>query len=298
MIDIIIPVYNNEDKLKRTLSSIALQKIRDLINVYIIDDNSSNNLDDICDIFKDDINITVRKNKACIGIAQSKNKAMEISKGKYIMFIDPGDVFYNPFSVNELYQTIKNNKLDCVYGKYFNIDGDIVAERVLDDENTIAKIYSRKYLTDNKIKFIDDKYYYDYIFNYEVVLGTQNFDIFDSFIVSHQGNNDSFKDDYKKVSNYIKSINTLIVNMEKHNYDKSSIAHIIVNAIVHLYLLYSYNIDNKNLNRIIDKSRSIYNKLIEYNNFYTYNQIYERILSTDYISDLPLLFGEFLILFN
>ena len=56
MIDIIIPAYNAHDTLYKTLSSIALQTIKDKVNVYIINDYSKKSYKKEIDTFKDIFN--------------------------------------------------------------------------------------------------------------------------------------------------------------------------------------------------------------------------------------------------
>ncbi len=295
MIDIIIPVYNDYEGLKKTLSSIALQKIRKLINVYVIDDNSKDSYEELIDIFKEDINIILYKNNKKIGKGLSLNKGLEISSSKYIMFIEPNDLFYNPFSVNELYMKIDNDNLDIVYGKYIEVSNGLKNEITFNDNNCYSKIYRREYILKNKIEFIKSKFYSEYVFNHEAIFKTENIDSFDSFIMTHFENSDF--NEYKNVDDFIKSSNSLITFMIDNNYDPKNIGTILVKTMVYLYLIYSYNIKDKNALKIIDLSKNIYDEFKRYDNTYTYNQIYEFILSSDSSDNLQILFGDFIKLY-
>ena len=295
MIDIIIPVYNDYEGLKKTLSSIALQKIRKLINVYVIDDNSKDSYDELVDIFKEDINIIIYKNDKKIGKGLSLNKGLEISNGKYIMFIEPNDLFYNPFSVNELYMKIDNDNLDIVYGKYIEVSNGLKNEFTFNDNNCYSKIYRREYVLKNKINFNKSRFYSEYVFNHEAIFNTSNIDSFESFIMIHFENEDF--NEYKNVDDFIKSSTSLITFMIDNNYDPKNIGTILVKTMVYLYLIYSYNIKDKNVLKIIDLSKNIYDAFKRYDNTYTYNQIYEFILSSDSSGSLPTLFGDFIKLY-
>ena len=106
MIDLIIPVYNAEKTLELTLMSIKMQTIIDKITVYLIDDFSKDNYDEILNNHKD-INIIYKKLEKNSGPAVARQKGIDISSNKYIMFIDADDLFYDTDSVKRLYETIE-----------------------------------------------------------------------------------------------------------------------------------------------------------------------------------------------
>ena len=58
MIDIIIPAYNAQKTIKKTLASIAMQSIKDIIKVTIVNDCSKKDYSEIIEMFKSIINIT------------------------------------------------------------------------------------------------------------------------------------------------------------------------------------------------------------------------------------------------
>ena len=90
MIDIIIPIYNARKTLELTLMSIKLQTIINKINIYLIDDNSSEDYKDILNKYKD-MNIIYIKLDKNNGPAVARQKGIEMSSSKYIMFIDADD---------------------------------------------------------------------------------------------------------------------------------------------------------------------------------------------------------------
>ena len=98
MIDIIIPAYNAHEHIKCTLVSVAMQTIKDKVNVYIIDDGSKKNYNKIVELFKDKINIkelTIEKNS---GPGVARQFGIDSSDGEYILFLDSDDLLYNKFS--------------------------------------------------------------------------------------------------------------------------------------------------------------------------------------------------------
>ena len=93
-ISMIIPVYNAEKYLKRTINSIINQSIGfENIELILVDDNSQDNSKSIIEeyVAKYDnvIGIYSDKNHGFPGFG--RNKGIEIASGQYIMFSDNDD---------------------------------------------------------------------------------------------------------------------------------------------------------------------------------------------------------------
>jgi glycosyltransferase involved in cell wall biosynthesis len=89
-ISVIIPIYNNEQYLKRCLDSVIYQTYKNL-EIILVDDGSTDNSGKICDDYalKDDrIKILHLKNG---GPSYARNKGLEIVTGEYIGFVDSDD---------------------------------------------------------------------------------------------------------------------------------------------------------------------------------------------------------------
>lgn len=302
MIDIIIPAYNSHEYLVKCLSSIAIQNCKDLVHVYIIDDCSKKDFQSVVDIFKDDLKITLYRNKTNLGPGQSRQKGIDISKGKYIMFLDSDDILYNPFSLSYLYDKINGEDLDVVYGKYYEVYKDNTFAYEYNDCNLHAKLYRREYLLDNDIKFFDERYHEDNMFNNEVVLGNSKLGFVSEFIMVYKRRDDSLSSinnySYNTIDVYIRSTIKLIRNCEKKKYKKENIAFITTLCMTYLYVNYYYNISDKNVNDIITLSKPIFNKFKKYRSLVTNNQIYGYILKYDLRGHLKNSFDEFLELYN
>lgn len=97
-LSIIIPVYNAEKYLKRCLDSILVQSYQDY-EILLIDDGSSDGSPSICDEyglrFPNKIKVIHQKNS---GVSASRNKGIEASQGKYLMFVDSDDALTKEFS--------------------------------------------------------------------------------------------------------------------------------------------------------------------------------------------------------
>ena len=90
LVDVILPNYNKEKFLEEAINSVIVQTYKNW-HLYIIDDNSSDNSEEIIDKFSNLKNVTIIKLRKNKGPSFCRNYAMRISKSKYISFIDSDD---------------------------------------------------------------------------------------------------------------------------------------------------------------------------------------------------------------
>ena len=89
-ISIVVPVYNTELFLAECIKSILNQTFSDF-ELILIDDGSTDKSGDICDEYsKQDLRIIVI-HQTNQGVSVCRNKGIEISRGKFISFIDSDD---------------------------------------------------------------------------------------------------------------------------------------------------------------------------------------------------------------
>ena len=89
-VDVILPNYNKAEFLEEAVNSVITQTYKNW-HLYIIDDNSSDNSEEIIDKFSNLKNITIIKLQKNKGPSFCRNYALRISKSKYISFIDSDD---------------------------------------------------------------------------------------------------------------------------------------------------------------------------------------------------------------
>lgn len=90
ILSIILPVYNSEEYIEETISSILHQSFRDF-ELIIIDDFSSDKSPEVIKSFKDPRIIYVR-NEVNLQLIKTLNRGIELCHGKYIARIDSDDV--------------------------------------------------------------------------------------------------------------------------------------------------------------------------------------------------------------
>ena len=106
MISVIIPVYNTAKYVGKCIESIINQSYKNL-EILIIDDASTDSSFDICKDYADtDKRIKIIRNDINIGLSGSRNIGIDISKGKYIAFVDSDDYITRKY-IETLYFNIK-----------------------------------------------------------------------------------------------------------------------------------------------------------------------------------------------
>ena len=121
-ISVIVPIYNVEQYLRRCIDSIINQTYKNL-EIILIDDGSTDNSSTICDEYckKDKRIKVIHKNNE--GVSSARNKGIELSKGKYIVFIDSDDYVSNEH-IEVLYDCIISNNVDLVISNLIDISED------------------------------------------------------------------------------------------------------------------------------------------------------------------------------
>lgn len=122
-ISIVIPIYNREKFLLRTLQSVKNQTHRPL-QLILVDNNSSDSSLTICNDFKEKHNsdsfeiIVTSETKE--GANAARNKGLSLVSGEFVSFYDSDDEMY-PFKMDKIEQTIKDNPSADIIGITFDI---------------------------------------------------------------------------------------------------------------------------------------------------------------------------------
>lgn len=141
LISVIVPVYNVEKYIEKSVNSIIKQKYKN-IEILLIDDGSTDNSGIICDeLEKIDSRIrTFHKENG--GLSDARNYGLSKCKGKFVCFVDSDDCI-DCEMIEVLYNLINSEKADiavCEFKIVYDGDGEIYSQ----DENTIIKVYDSK----------------------------------------------------------------------------------------------------------------------------------------------------------
>ena len=118
LFSIIIPFYNAEKFLKKTLSSLTSQK-RNNIEIICVNDNSNDKSARICEEFSKKYQyIKILKNKKNVGVGKSRNKGIHTAKGKYLIFLDSDDTLFKNSLLNLQRLILSSNNPDLIILKH------------------------------------------------------------------------------------------------------------------------------------------------------------------------------------
>lgn len=123
-LSIIIPVYNAEQYLKKCLESVFQQNLKpEDFEVICINDGSTDKTQQILKEFQKKYTNIILENQENFGEAISRNKAISLSKGEFITFLDSDD-YYDALTLSKALQIIASQNLDILYLKINHISED------------------------------------------------------------------------------------------------------------------------------------------------------------------------------
>lgn len=93
LFSIIMPAYNSQATIKESIASVLNQTYQNF-ELIIINDNSSDATLSIITNFCHDKRILVINNENNMGVAQSRNRGLEMASGEIIAFLDSDDIWY------------------------------------------------------------------------------------------------------------------------------------------------------------------------------------------------------------
>ena len=165
-VSVIIPVYNGEDTIMKTLNSIRSQTFSDF-EAIVIDDGSSDKTKEVVSKYLDKDERIKYYYQQNAGVSMARNKGIELSRGEFICFLDSDDYFENTY-LEKMYEKVLKTKSDICYCGYNIIspdsksikrtpfkDGNILVEYILGKINihTTGWMIKRDLLLVYDIKF-------------------------------------------------------------------------------------------------------------------------------------------------
>lgn len=105
LITIVVPIYNVEPYLKKSIDSIINQTYQNL-EIILVDDGSPDNSGKICDEYAKKDNRIKVIHKENGGLSSARNAGIDMAKGKYISFVDSDDYISNDY-IEYMYNILK-----------------------------------------------------------------------------------------------------------------------------------------------------------------------------------------------
>ena len=119
-ISVILPVFNEEKYVKKAIDSVLNQTFEDF-ELIVVNDGSTDNTSSIISEFDDSrIKVINQQNR---GPGASRNNALDIARGDYVMFLDSDD-WYCPDALKTAYDEITSKSTDISIFQIMKYDGD------------------------------------------------------------------------------------------------------------------------------------------------------------------------------
>ena len=114
IISVIVPCFNKFNIIMRSIRSIQNQSFKD-IEIIIVDDYSTDNSSLYYNyLLESDSRIRIFKHLQNMGVWRTRLDGFLYSRGKYIIHFDAGDLYADPYVLEDAYGLIEKYKLDSV----------------------------------------------------------------------------------------------------------------------------------------------------------------------------------------
>lgn len=312
-VDVIIPAYNAHETIMDSIHSIISQSISDKINVYIVNDCSDTDYTKEINEVKDYLNIVEIKTPNRLGIGGARQYGIENSTGEYIIFLDADDVFNDCLSIKNMYNIMEENG-ENVLGTFYHEETDNGFEEILYNCSKVyGKIYRRKYLIKNKIKFNNTFLYSDFSFN-QIISMKEKIKFMNDYTYIHRNNSNSTYKKIKRENGFIsfKDLSENIIftvnESEKRKYNKNNISFMLMEQMYEFYyrfIISDIDEERKDILINIKEVKKLYLKYfdvpqkdyIKNNLNIMHNRLINRLGIEEY-SKIDITFNNFLLLID
>lgn len=193
---IIMAAYNAEKEIEDSIKSVLNQNFKNF-EFIVVNDASTDSTADIVAKYNEIKLINHTKNKRAGG---ARNTGIENSNGEYIIFLDSDDILANKDVLSKIDEKICNDKPDLVYLGFKSIGSALQGEFIPTEHNSIKEnrisewkfgnvwdiCWRKEYLDDNNIRFVEDKYFEDFVFYYKGVLKSSSYKYTDFISIIYQ----------------------------------------------------------------------------------------------------------------
>lgn len=256
-VSVIIPVYNVGNYLRECLDSVINQTLKEIEIICVNDGSTDNSLEILQEYALKDNRITmISQENQGQGIA--RNKGIEISKGEYVLFIDPDD-WIELKAIEFLYNYSKKYNTDFVeflFDRYLPEKDDFYTpkfdysykENVIYTNNdlvknifrtpllTCNKIYKHDFLIKNNIRYDNSRLGEDHIVTIKTRLLAERAAFFNKILYHYRVNPlsscNSVSSTKLEIFNVIKRIKQELVDLQEFDSLKKDWSKYIIDFIL------------------------------------------------------------------
>ncbi len=122
LVSLIIPAYNAEDYITRTMDNALAQSLPD-VEIIVVDDGSTDALPEIIDWYAEKYSNVIAIHQKNGGTSVAKNTGIKAANGEYIGFMDNDDMIH-PDMLERLYHSALKNSCDISCTSAYEIKND------------------------------------------------------------------------------------------------------------------------------------------------------------------------------
>lgn len=172
-ISVIIPFYNEEERISRCIDSLIAQTFKDF-EILLINDGSTDNTAKIVEKYAENHKNITLINQKNSGQGAARNNGIRKSQAPYITFVDADD-YVDCEYLNMLYESLIRNNSDISicnitkitkgkkkdYDNYNNLFDNKIKNYMISHPGPVARLYKKELFTNNNIYFLEGIIYED-----------------------------------------------------------------------------------------------------------------------------------------
>ena len=159
MVSIIVPIYNAEQYLRRCVDSILNQEYTDY-ELLLVNDGSTDASGDICEEYGDQDPRVIVIQKENTGVSDSRNRALDRDRGKYLQFLDSDD-WITPDATRLFVRAAEEYGCDMVISDFYRVVGERLSPKGdIEEEGVLTREEFAAHMMENPAD-----YYYGVLWN-------------------------------------------------------------------------------------------------------------------------------------
>lgn len=244
-VSIIMPVYNDENFINKSINSVINQSLKD-IELICIDDGSTDNSLKLLEKYAEEYNfikITSQENR---GSGKARNVGLNIATGEYVAFLDSDDIYVDETALEKMYnygieknanmvssniKVITKNKTLEVHPRYKENDFPFYSKKEPIDSKKYGipwyfykNIFKRSFLKENNIIFPNYKRGQDPVFLVNILTKIDKFEALPIFLYGYNtfsgGGAGNKINTYEKRRDYINHFKETFDILKEAKYDE------------------------------------------------------------------------------
>jgi len=164
LISIITIVYNSKNDLEKTIKSVLNQKYKN-IEYIIIDGGSTDGTLDIINKYQEEIDKVISEPDN--GIYDAMNKGLKHISGKWVNFLNAGDLFYDNNILNNIFQNLQQGT-KLIYGDWINTSNHGLNRYITAHPSINVNTLRSNFFMNHQSLFVNTSYVVEYDTTYQI----------------------------------------------------------------------------------------------------------------------------------